>query len=169
MKHPFFSKYIKSIVYGGLDGIITTFAVVSGVIGANLNPSIILILGFANLIADGISMGVGDYLSSKAEQEKRNRKSKLALVNGATTFGSFVIFGVVPLLLFILAQFWTSLEPYMFTGSIFLTAFTLVLLGFLKAKVVKVPVLRSSLETLFVGGIAAVVAYLIGWGISGLI
>jgi VIT1/CCC1 family predicted Fe2+/Mn2+ transporter len=62
-------QFIKSIVYGGLDGIITTFAVVAGVAGAALQPGIVLILGFANLIADGISMAIGDYLSTKAEQE----------------------------------------------------------------------------------------------------
>jgi vacuolar iron transporter family protein len=62
-------KYIKSVVYGGVDGIITTFAVVSGVAGASLSAGIVLILGFANLIADGLSMAIGDYLSTKAENE----------------------------------------------------------------------------------------------------
>lgn len=62
-------KYLKSIVYGGLDGIITTFAVVAGVAGASLSAGVVLILGFANLIADGISMAVGDYLSTKSENE----------------------------------------------------------------------------------------------------
>jgi len=62
-------QYLKSIVYGGLDGTITTFAVVAGVAGAALSPAVVLILGFANLVADGISMAIGDYLSSKAEKE----------------------------------------------------------------------------------------------------
>jgi len=62
-------QYIKSAVYGGLDGIITTFAVVAGVAGAHLTAGIVLILGFANLIADGLSMAIGDYLSTKSEQE----------------------------------------------------------------------------------------------------
>ena len=62
-------QYIKSFVYGGLDGIVTTFAVVAGVAGANLSVSVVLILGVANLIADGISMAFGDYLSTKAENE----------------------------------------------------------------------------------------------------
>jgi vacuolar iron transporter family protein len=61
--------YIKSFVYGGLDGIVTTFAVVAGVAGANLSANVVLILGAANLIADGISMAFGDYLSTKAENE----------------------------------------------------------------------------------------------------
>jgi VIT1/CCC1 family predicted Fe2+/Mn2+ transporter len=62
-------RYIKSLIYGGLDGIITTFAVVAGVAGASLSVAVVLILGFANLIADGLSMAIGDYLSTKAENE----------------------------------------------------------------------------------------------------
>lgn len=69
-------KYIKSWIYGGLDGIITTFAIVAGVAGAGLQSSVILILGFANLIADGISMAIGDYLSSKSEQEYYDLEEK---------------------------------------------------------------------------------------------
>ena len=61
--------YIKSIVFGGVDGIITTFAVVSGTEGAGLPIGVIIILGVANLLADGLSMGIGDYLSSNAELE----------------------------------------------------------------------------------------------------
>lgn len=61
------SDYLKSIVFGGLDGIITTFAVVATVAGANLDVGIVILMGFSNLFADGISMGFGDYVSSKAE------------------------------------------------------------------------------------------------------
>lgn len=63
------AQYIGDLVYGGLDGIITTFAVVSGVAGANLGTGVILILGLANLFADGFSMATGAYLSTKSEQE----------------------------------------------------------------------------------------------------
>lgn len=62
------------MIYGGLDGIITTFAVVSGVVGAQLDTSIILILGFANLLGDGFSMATGAYLSSKSEHELYERE-----------------------------------------------------------------------------------------------
>lgn len=61
------SEYLKSIVFGGLDGIITTFAIVSASAGGGVGLEFILMMGFANLIADGISMGFGDFLSSKAE------------------------------------------------------------------------------------------------------
>lgn len=61
------SSYVKSIVFGGLDGIITTFSVVAAVAGASLTPEIVLMMGFANLLSDGLSMGLGDYLSESAE------------------------------------------------------------------------------------------------------
>jgi VIT1/CCC1 family predicted Fe2+/Mn2+ transporter len=70
-RHVSAGKYIKSVVYGGMDGIVTTFAVVAGVNGASLSAGVVLILGFANLLADGLSMSIGDYLSSKSEQEYR--------------------------------------------------------------------------------------------------
>jgi len=63
------SLYLGDLVYGGLDGIITTFAVVSGVAGAELGSGIILIMGLANLLADGFSMATGAYISAKSEQE----------------------------------------------------------------------------------------------------
>lgn len=68
------SQYIGDMVYGGLDGIVTTFAVVSGVAGAQLSSNIILIMGLANLFADGFSMAVGAYLSTKSEQEYYQRE-----------------------------------------------------------------------------------------------
>ena len=66
-EHKSFGDYVKSIIYGGLDGIVTTFAIVTGVRGAELDTEIILVLGICNLVADGLSMGVGDFLSEKAE------------------------------------------------------------------------------------------------------
>lgn len=68
------SQYLGDLVYGGLDGIITTFAVVSGVAGARLDPSVILILGLANLFADGVSMATGAYLSEKSDHEYYERE-----------------------------------------------------------------------------------------------
>ena len=58
------AKYIKNIIYGGIDGIITTFSIIAACFGANLNIKYIIAMGFANLIADGFSMGIGDYISS---------------------------------------------------------------------------------------------------------
>jgi VIT1/CCC1 family predicted Fe2+/Mn2+ transporter len=63
-------SYLRDWVYGGIDGAVTTFAVVSGVEGAHLSTRIILILGTANLIADGLSMAVSNYLGTRAEDEE---------------------------------------------------------------------------------------------------
>lgn len=70
-----FTTYIKEIVYGGTDGIITTFAIVAGFAGAQANPTsqlplfAILLFGFANLFADGISMALGNFMSTRSEQD----------------------------------------------------------------------------------------------------
>lgn len=60
---------LKPIIFGGLDGILTAFAIVAGSAGGALDPSVVLILGFSNIFADALSMGVGEFLSSKAENE----------------------------------------------------------------------------------------------------
>jgi VIT1/CCC1 family predicted Fe2+/Mn2+ transporter len=69
--------YIGEFVYGGIDGSVTTFAVVAGSAGANLDSSVIIILGFANLIADGFAMSVGSYLSNKSEKEKFEKHQRI--------------------------------------------------------------------------------------------
>jgi VIT1/CCC1 family predicted Fe2+/Mn2+ transporter len=64
------SSYLRDFIYGGIDGSVTTFAVVSGVVGARLAPSIILILGAANLIADGFSMAASNFSATRTEREE---------------------------------------------------------------------------------------------------
>ena len=66
-------NYLRDWIYGGIDGSVTTFAVVSGVVGAELSPWIILILGFANLFADGFSMAASNFLGTKAELDDWRR------------------------------------------------------------------------------------------------
>ncbi|HKK88587.1 MAG TPA: VIT1/CCC1 transporter family protein, partial [Saprospiraceae bacterium] len=64
-----FEGYLGEFVYGGIDGCVTTFAVVAGAVGASLESSVIIILGFANLLADGFAMSVGAFLSAKSQKE----------------------------------------------------------------------------------------------------
>jgi vacuolar iron transporter family protein len=61
--------FLKPVIFGGLDGILTSFAIVAGAAGGNLSPQVVLILGFSNILADALSMGVGEFLSSKATNE----------------------------------------------------------------------------------------------------
>lgn len=68
-----FQEYLGEFVYGGIDGSVTTFAVVAGSVGAGLDSAVIIILGFANLLADGFAMSVGAYLSSKSEHDNYDK------------------------------------------------------------------------------------------------
>jgi VIT1/CCC1 family predicted Fe2+/Mn2+ transporter len=70
-------SYLRDFVYGAVDGVITTFAVVSGVAGAELSSGIIIILGSANLAADGFSMAVSNFLGTRAERERIERARQI--------------------------------------------------------------------------------------------
>ena len=165
-------KYLPEFVYGGIDGSVTTFAVVAGVIGASLSSTVVLILGFANLFADGFSMAISNYLSTKSriELERSRGKeidhgefAKTPLKTGVATFISFLIVGFVPLLSFVLASFIPGLEAGQFTYSIILTGIAFLSVGAIRARVVKEKMLRSSLETFFIGAVAAALAFGVGY------
>jgi len=170
-------KYLPEFVYGGIDGAVTTFAVVAGAIGASLSASIILILGFANLIADGFSMAVSNYLSTKSQSDlhryhkdfkEYEKFGKHPMKTGFATFVSFILIGLIPLISFILALFMKSLEPYKFILAFILTGIALFIVGGVKGIVVKKHPIKAALETLFIGGIAAALAFLVGYLLRGL-
>ncbi len=70
-------SYLRDWVYGAVDGTVTTFAIVAGVAGAELSPSIVIVLGFANLFGDGFSMAAGNFLGTRSEQALRRRHVKI--------------------------------------------------------------------------------------------
>jgi VIT1/CCC1 family predicted Fe2+/Mn2+ transporter len=73
LSHGVRHNYLRDWVYGGIDGAVTTFAIVSGVVGAELSAGVILVMGVANLVADGFSMASSNYLGTRAEQEDLKR------------------------------------------------------------------------------------------------
>lgn len=73
------SIYLKDFVYGAIDGAVTTFAVVAGVAGAGLAPGVVIILGFANLLADGFSMAISNFLGTRAENQYREQARRREL------------------------------------------------------------------------------------------
>ncbi len=227
-RHSGQGQYIKSAVYGGLDGIITTFAVVAGVAGAELAAGVVLILGFANLIADGLSMAIGDFLSTKSENEyhkaerereawevenypegekqelveiytdkgmtKQDAETMVSLIsknkqawvdimmveelgivestesplkNAVVTFLSFAVFGLIPILAYVLAYPFAFFRQNTFAVACALTLLTLFTLGAVKVKVTGKHFLKSGLETVTVGGLAAFAAYLVGHLLRG--
>jgi VIT1/CCC1 family predicted Fe2+/Mn2+ transporter len=231
-------QYIKSIVYGGLDGIITTFAVVASIAGAGLEVGVVIIMGFASLFADGISMGMGDFLSSKAENDYTNEERKREewecehyiegeinemvelyvqkgmsredaervvgimsqyrdifvdtmmveelglssddphespIKNGLVTLGSFLLFGCVPMVSYVIAvsvkspgHEATALNWTFFVAA-GMTLATMFLLGALTSKFSPSKWYVSGMWILLNGGAAAVVAYFIGWGLGELV
>jgi VIT1/CCC1 family predicted Fe2+/Mn2+ transporter len=149
--------YLPDLVYGANDGIITTFAVVSGVVGADLSRTIILILGFANLFADGISMGASNYLARRSTVEAQSSRED-AFRHAAATIAAFIAAGLVPLVAYLL-----PLPPdSRFVAAVLLTAATLFSVGAARSFVTGLSPLRSGLEMLLIGALAAVAAYLIG-------
>lgn len=222
-----FQTYLKEIVYGGNDGIVTTFAVVAGFNGANLAELLptysfltVLLFGLANLFADAASMGLGNFLSMRSErgvyaaeetkelQEIRNnpaveKEETIAILEAkgfstedaekvaglyeknekywlsfmmthelemgnpgsekpsltaAATFTSFLAFGFIPLVPYVIAM-----DPAnAFVFSIAATLLALIVLGLIRWKFTADSALRSVIEVVGVGGIAASLAYLVG-------
>ena len=160
--------YMGDLVYGANDGIITTFAVVAGVTGASLSARVIVILGFANLLADGFSMGASNFLSIRSDEDARAAAGKglrepFPVRHSTATFFAFVIAGAVPLLSYV----WLSGDEA-FLPAVVLTLLTLFLVGAARTLVTNVRWWRGGLEMLLVGATAAAVAYIIGAWVAGL-
>ncbi|MBI3405820.1 MAG: VIT1/CCC1 transporter family protein [Acidobacteria bacterium] len=162
---PSWAHHIGDLVFGANDGIVTTFAVVSGVAGAELSPRIAIILGVANLLADGFAMGAGNYLGNRSQQDYEinvnghSRESHAhALGHGAAIFLAFVFAGSVPLL-----PFWLLAGGNTFPASCLATALTLFFVGSLRTLVTRSRWFASGLEMLTVGSVAAAAAYAVGY------
>lgn len=221
------ATYIHDVVYGGNDGIVTTFAVVAGTMGAGLPHYVVIILGVANLLADGTSMGTGSFLSAKSRMDnyERLRKEELdeieeipdiereeirqifkskgfkgeelecvvktltanneiwadtmmleehglsketadkPFLHAISTFCSFVVFGSIPLLPFLLQ---TARENrFMVAGISALIA--LLILGFTRSSVTRERIFRGPIEVVGVGTLGAVVAYFIGFALKSFV
>ena len=164
--------YLRDWIYGGMDGTVTTFAVAAAAAGAGLSPSVVIVMGLANLIADGFSMAAGNFVSSRAERD--NDERLLAFAQGPVapasddrsqaaaivrspmtaalcTFAAFVIFGLVPLLPYLAAAG--------FAASTVATAITFFVIGAAKSRWSLRPAWKSGLETLVIGGSAAALAF----------
>lgn len=219
----FDKTYIGEFVYGGIDGAITTFAVVSGAAGAEAGLYWVLIFGFANLIADGFSMSVGNYFSTKAERDnfekhkaieywevdnlrekevqeireiyeakgfkgelleqvvdvitadkdvwvdtmmkeelEMTKDDKTPIKTAFATFLSFNIIGIIPLLSYIAAAFFSIKLDNLFLLSCIATGIALAIVGYLKSRVTEKYWLQGVAETLALGGLAAFFAYFVG-------
>ena len=170
----FQKAYIAEFVYGAIDGTITTFAVMAGALGASLSPSVVLVLGFANLFADGFSMAVSNYLSRKSAEDVSKAffltgKKRLPLYTASATFLSFVSIGVIPLLPFVFSDVSPMIENNAFFLSGCVTFLAFGLIGYIRGWVTEENRLKTMLETLLIGGISAIIAFTVGFVLEGLV
>ena len=161
--------YLGDLVYGANDGIITTFAVVAGVSGASLPARTVLILGFANLLADGFSMGASNVLSISSGQDIRTadgleKDEPYAFRHGSATFVAFVLAGAIPLA----AYLFPGMNADRFPIAAALTFVTLFVVGALRSLVTRAGWLKSGLEMLALGVVASALAYGVGAFVAGL-
>lgn len=215
--------YLRDFMYGAVDGAVTTFAIVAGVTGAGLESGIVIVLGVANLIADGFSMAVSNFLATRAERQLRARARREEELHieavpegereeirqilaakgftgsdldraveiitsnnelwlntmmtdelgyaqlatnewraGGATFAAFVIVGFIPLAAFVYDSLASGGVANTFAWSAVMTAAAFLGVGALKARFVDMKWWVSSVETLAVGGSAAMCAYMIG-------
>jgi VIT1/CCC1 family predicted Fe2+/Mn2+ transporter len=152
--------YIRDLIYGANDGIITTFAVVAGVAGGGLSRTAVLVVGVANLIADGLSMGVGNFLAIRANEsaraaselpEEEAHPSRHAMA----TFLAFVAAGIFPLV----PYFTNGVSSSRLVASAVVTLTALFAVGSARALVTVDRWWRSGVEMLSLGVLVALVAY----------
>ena len=162
--------YIRDLIYGANDGIITTFAVVAGVTGGALSTRTVLIVGIANLFADGLSMGVGNYLSIRSNESAREaqdlpEEEASPARHGLATIVAFVVAGAIPLI-----PYASGLPPSTrFTVAIALTFAALFAVGSSRALVTVDRWWCAGLEMLILGALVAAAAYGSGAAVAGLI
>lgn len=157
---PIVRHYIRDLVYGASDGIVTTFAVVAGVAGGSLSQTTVLIVGVANLSADGFSMAVGNFLAIRANEsaralERLPEEEAHPARHAIATMAAFVVAGAVPLVPYVLPV----VGPGPFALSVAATFAMLFLVGSARAAFTLDRWWKTGLEMLTLGGLVALVAY----------
>ena len=152
--------YVRELIYGANDGIITTFAVVAGVSGGGLSSRVVLVIGAANLLADGLSMAVGNYMSIRShesvlETEELPEEEAYPFRHGTATFLAFVAAGIMPV-----APYLLPAGPVdRFALSVAITLLSLFTIGALRALIANVRWWHAGFEMFGLGAIVAGVAY----------
>ena len=162
----FNDKYLGSVVYGGVDGIITIFNIISGVEGAQLKYYVIFILGISSLISDAVSMGFSDYLSLNAENKvdkTRDPEEKMdSRKSGLITFLSFILFGLIPLLTYLFYSKYYNNKKTNYIKTYISTMIALFLLGSFQSKYTGEIWYKSGTYVVGYGILASFISYQIG-------
>ena len=152
--------YIRELIYGANDGIITTFAVVAGVAGGGLSLRVVLIIGAANLFADGLSMAVGNYLSIRShesvlETQELPEEEAFPFRHAGATFLAFVVAGAVPLVPYMIP----TLPIDRFAISTALTLLAMFAVGASRGLIANLRWWKAGFEMLALGAVVAGLAY----------
>ena len=156
-----FGHYLRDMVYGALDGVITTMAILAGSQGASLSARVGLILGLANLIGDGISMGASNYLGMRSEIEQTGGSlaAEAPWRHGLATVAAFIVVGSFPLFAYLAAPLTGAA---IFPLAVGFSVVALAGAGIVRAVFVRKTAWRSAIEMLVVGSLAGGAAYLVG-------
>lgn len=165
MQHNIFRTYLPQFVYGAMDGIVTTFAIVTAAIGGGLSHGVIIILGLANLFSDGFSMATSNFLSKESEKDLDENNSTKPAASSVSTFIAFVLFGSIPIIPFILAFLHIPIfEEYALHISITLTGIAFFTVGAFRSFVAHTKSLvYSGLQSFFIGSLAAGISFTVGY------
>jgi VIT1/CCC1 family predicted Fe2+/Mn2+ transporter len=152
-------SYFKSIIFGFEDGLVSTTGMVAGLAAGSQNAKIVILGGLVNIASEGLSMGAGEFISERGIHAMRgNRHTDNAALSGVIMSLSFAVAGFIPLLPVMTMSFPKSL--YTSLGAALLALF---LLGVVKTRAIRAKgPLRSAIETLVIGGGAALIGFLVG-------
>ena len=220
-------NYLGDFILGAVDGAVTTFAIVAGGAGAGLSNGVVLVLGLANVLADGVSMAAGNYLKARSDLQLLERFRRMEEMHidqiphgereeirqiylakgfsgetlehivqvitddrkrwvdtmlteewglqlqppspwraGLATLAAFIVAGLLPLLPTML--FVSQQSTHTFVASSVLTGFAFFAIGVIRGRIVDRQPLAAGIETLLIGGAAAVLAFAVGRLLQGL-
>lgn len=151
--------YLRSIIFGFQDSLVSTTGVVAGVAAGTSNKELVILAGLVTVAVESLSMGAGQYMSEKSvhQMDKTGKHTDNLLVGGILMALSYFLGGLVPLVPILVFDL-----PLSATLSIIFALIGLFILGYLKAHIVKVNPFKSALEILVLGGIATAVGLAVG-------
>lgn len=145
-------KFTRSIMYGGTDGIITMFNLISSIEGSKQNPLLVFFLGISILVGDALSMGFSDFLSIRSENRIKpiEEHTKTPHYYGLSTFISFILFGVLPLGTYLI--YYAVYGKSNYTITLLSIIISLALLGYLNSYEEETKEkIKNSIEVVIVG------------------
>ena len=153
LRDRFRDVYLRPSILGAIDGLITSFVIVAGGFASSASIRVITLIGFSSLFADGISMGVSEALSSRAQDSDLTIRN--AALQGATCLAGFVSFGSMPLIGYVVGR--THVARRLLSTFLFLLF--LMIVGIIRAWVARQSVFRTVAEIVCLGSVAGGVAY----------